>query len=63
MCASSILFYFILFLDVYFLVRERRKGVYLCGEGSGEDLGGTGEGEIIIVIYCIGKYIFNKKTK
>ena len=58
-----ILSYFIivsLFLDACYILRRERKSVDL---GRWEDLGGVGEGEAIIIIYCMKKIYFQGLQK
>lgn len=44
-----------------FLIREKEEE-WVVG-GSGEDLGGVGEGEKVIRIHCMKKTIFNNNKK
>lgn len=55
-------FYFYYSLDVCFLGRDR-KGVDLMSREVGRDWEVLGERETIIRIYCMKKYIFNKKKQ
>lgn len=49
-------------MPICFLRRER-KGTEADGWESGEELGGIGEREIVIRIYCLEKSIFNKRKE
>lgn len=39
---------------------SNRNGVDSGGREDGEELGGVGEGETVLLIYCIKKSIFTK---
>lgn len=43
--------------------KEIPKEVELDGREDGEELGEVGGGDIVIRIYCVKKYIFNKRKK
>lgn len=42
--------------------REREKSIKLFGEGGGKNLGGIGEEENMIKIYCMKILVFNLKS-